>query len=533
MLTIKELAMAYGPKLLFTDVTLNLNAGNKYGLVGANGCGKSTFIKVIAGIEDPCMGEIKIGKKARIGFLKQDHYRYEDISVINTVIAGKTALWSALCEKEELLKRETCDSATAYKLGELEERISENEGYSAESIASELLLGFGIDEDYHRKPLKMLSGGYKLRVLLAQSLFDNPDILMLDEPTNHLDIASIYWLENYLKTQFRGVLIFISHDIAFVNNIANYILDVDYGEIRQYTGNYNQFVAQKQAVIEQKRQHLNTAEKNIARMKVFIDRFRASSRSKQAASREKMVEKIELPDVERTSRVSPLINFKQQRPSGKTTLKVNSVSKSFQDKGVLKPLSFNILRGEKIIIVGPNGVGKSTLLKILLGSLEADSGAYEWGYESKISYFSQDHRDILHENSTVLNWLTKQLTNIPENNIRATLGQLLFKKDEAFKNILSLSGGEGARLLLARIVLEEANVLVLDEPTNHLDIEAKEAMKNALKKYPGTLLMVTHDRDFASSIATRVIALTLGKIIDFQGSYDEYLEKYGQDYFRS
>ena len=533
MLTITELAMAFGPKLLFTDVDLNLNSGNRYGLVGANGAGKTTFLKVIAGEEEPCLGEVNLVKRARVGMLKQDQFRFENTSIIDTVIAGKKELWDALCEKAELLKLEICDEATGYRLGELEEIIMNNDGYTAEYIAGELLIGLGIKEEYHYQPLKILSGGYKLRVLLAQSLFDNPDVLMLDEPTNHLDIPSIYWLESYLKEQFKGVLIFISHDIAFVNNVANYILDIDYGEIRQYTGNYNDFVKQKREVIEQKMHQLSHMEKNIARMKSFVDKFRASaSRSKQALSREKMLDKMILPDIEKSSRVSPVIRFGQKRPSGKTIVKISGLSKSFGERNVLNKVSFDVARGEKIIIIGPNGIGKSTFLKMILGKLEADYGTYEWGYETHISYFSQDHHDLLNEDITILEWLTKNVQDKPENALRSALGQLLFRQDDAYKNVLKLSGGEGARLLLAKIVLESGNVLVLDEPTNHLDIEAKESLRDALKDYPGTLVMVTHDRDFASSIATRVLAITEKKITDFHGTYDEYLNKHGKDYFK-
>ncbi len=533
MLTITDLAMAYGPKLLFTDVNLNLSPGNRYGLVGANGAGKSTFIKVVAGEEEPCLGEATLSRGSRIGMLKQDQFRYENTSIINTVIAGKKALWDALCEKEKLLELETCDEETGYRIGDLEEIIMNNDGYTAEYVAADLLSGLGIKEEYHYQPLKVLSGGYKLRVLLAQSLFDNPDVLMLDEPTNHLDLVSIYWLENYLKEQYRGILIFISHDVAFLNNVANYILDIDYGEVRPYTGNYNEFVKQKQEVIEQKMHQLNYMEKNIAKLRVFVEKFRASaSRSRQALSREKMIDKMELPDVEKTSRVSPFINFKQKRPSGKTVLKVEGIAKSFGDKNVLNNVSFSIGRGEKVIIIGPNGIGKSTLLKVLLDKHKADSGTHEWGYETHVSYFSQDHHDLLNENLNVLEWLSKQVENETTNKLRSVLGQLLFRQDDAFKNVLSLSGGEGARLLLAKIVLEEGNILVLDEPTNHLDIESKESLKNALKDYDGTLIMVTHDRDFAIPIATRVIAITERKITDFRGSYNEYLEKFGRDYLK-
>jgi len=530
MIITTNLAMNYGAKILFTDVNIHIKKGNRYGLVGANGAGKSTFFKVLIKEEEAAIGEVSIIKNARIGCLKQDQFLYENTSIINTVIAGRSELWKALQEKEQLLEKDECDEEDGYRLGELEQIIADNDGYISEVFATELLIGLGIKENYHYQPLSVLSGGYKLRVLLAQSLFNNPDILLLDEPTNHLDIVSIYWLENYLKQKFKGALVFISHDLTFLNNVSSHILDIDYGNIKIYTGNYDVFVREKQLVSEQKLSDINHLEKKIATMQVFVDKFRASSRSKQCASREKQIEKIELPDIQKSSRVSPYFNFRQKRPSGKLVLKIDNIAKSYEDKKILNKVNFTVSRGEKIIIIGSNGVGKSTLLKILLGKVIADNGNYEWGYESQISYFAQDHHELLNENMSVIEWLSRQSPTENDNSIRSTLGQVLFRKDEANKNILNLSGGEGARLLLAKIILEEGNILVLDEPTNHLDIESKDTLKKALTSYEGTLILVTHDRDFASSIATRIIALSHNSIIDFHGKYQEYLNKYGNDY---
>lgn len=534
MLTINNLAFLYGAKLLFAGVNLNLNKGQRFGLVGGNGAGKSTFLKLLAGEEDPSSGEINVAKRARVGWLRQDQFRFENTSIINTVIAGNKVLWAAMCEKEELLLKEICDDATGYRLGELEHIIMDNDGYSAEYIAGELLEGLGIKEEYHYQPLSVLSGGYKLRVLLAQSLYDNPDVLLLDEPTNHLDIVSIYWLESYLKETFKGLLIFISHDVLFVNNLATHILDIDYGEIIQYTGNYYSFVEQKQAIMEQKLREIEYTEKKIATMRVFVEKFRASaSRSKQALSREKLIDKIEMPDVKKSSRIAPNFNFNQKRPSGKLALNVKDISKSYGDRRILNNVSFSVNRGDKVIVIGPNGIGKSTLLKILLEKISADNGLFEWGHEAQRSYFAQDHHELLNESITANEWICSQCPTETTSRLRNILGQVLFGQDDAHKNILQLSGGEGARLLLAKIMVEESNCLILDEPTNHLDIEAKEALKASLIKFPGTLIMVTHDRDFASSIATRIIAITEKKIIDYKGTYNEYLEKYGQDYFKN
>jgi ATPase subunit of ABC transporter with duplicated ATPase domains len=403
MIITTNLAMSYGAKILFTNVNVHIKNGNRYGLVGANGAGKSTFFKVLIKEEKASIGEVNILKKARIGCLKQDQFLYENTSIINTVIAGRSELWQALQEKEKILGNDQCDEESGYRLGELEQIIADNDGYISEIFAIELLLGLGIEEKYHHQPLSVLSGGYKLRVLLAQSLFNNPDILLLDEPTNHLDIVSIYWLENYLKHKFRGALVFISHDLAFLNNISTHILDIDYGTIKTYTGNYDIFVRDKQLVADQKLKDLNNIEKKIATMQVFIDKFRASaSRAKQSSSREKQIEKMELPDIQKSSRISPYFNFKQKRPSGKLVLQVKGISKNYENKKILNNVSFTVTRGKKIVIIGPNGIGKSTLLKILLGKISSDLGNYEWGYETQISYFAQDHHELLNENINVI-----------------------------------------------------------------------------------------------------------------------------------
>ncbi len=528
---ITNLAMSYGSKLLFTDVNLHIKPNNRYGLVGANGAGKSTFFRVLIGDEEPLAGEINVARNTRIGCLKQDQFLFEQVSVVNTVIAGKKELWEALQEKEKLLESD-CTEEQCYRLAELEHVIFDHDGYNAEFFASELLTGLGVAPAYHHEPLSVLSGGYKLRVLLAQSLFNNPDILLLDEPTNHLDISSIYWLENYLKYKFTGSLIFISHDLTFLNNLATHILDVDYGEIKLYHGNYEKFLVEKEQIITQKLTEQKFVEKKIATMQGFIDRFGASAaRARQAQSRQKQIDKIELPDIQKSSRIYPHFSFKQKRSSGKLVLRIRDISKKYAEKNILRKVNFTVDRGDKLIVIGPNGVGKSTLLKIILSNVIADSGEYEFGHEVKISYFSQDHHDLLNESMTILQWLTRYSPDIGENGIRTVLGQVLFKSDDVHKNILNLSGGEGARLLLAKLILEEGNVLILDEPTNHLDIEAKESLKKALINYPGTLILVTHDRDFASSIATRIIAISSKSVVDFKGTYQEYLLKYGQDYF--
>lgn len=532
MMIIRELGLQYGSRVLFAGVDLNLNPGSRYALVGANGAGKSSFLRILGGEEEASTGEVTTSKGACIGWLKQDHFLYEQTSIINTVIAGNAKLWKALQTRAALLEKETLTEEEGYLLAECEMTVLEEDGYSAEGVAAFLLEGLGIPEASHHQPLSILSGGYKLRVLLAQALFQKPDILLLDEPTNHLDIPSIQWLETYLQ-DYQGVLVLISHDVAFLNKLATHVLDIDYGEVRIYTGNYDRFVQQKEQTMEQKLKEAAGIEKKVAHMQALVDRFRAGTRARQAASRAKAIDKIELPDLVKSSRVSPGFQFESQRSSGKVVLKAHEIGKAFDGRSVLHQVNLTINRGDKLIIIGPNGVGKSTLLKILLGLIPADQGAYEWGHEVHRSYFSQDHHDLLSESQTLFGWLEQRRPTDAAPALRKALGQVLFKQDDAFKNILQLSGGEAARLLLAHMMLEKGNTLILDEPTNHLDIEAKEALKQALIRYPGTLLMVTHDRDFAMHIGSRVMAITPKGVTHFPGSYEDYLKKHGKDYFRS
>lgn len=532
MINLTNVSMLYGNRLLFDEVNLNLIGVNRYGVVGANGTGKSTFLRILGGTETPSLGDVTVAKRAKLGWLKQDQFMYEDNTAVEAVLHGKPELWSAMQEKEALLNANVFDEQTGYRLGHLEEVVVNNGGYTAEVFAHRLLKGLGLEEGQHLRPTRELSGGFKLRVLLAQALFSEPDILLLDEPTNHLDIMSISWLENYLKTEFKGILIFISHDQNFLNNLATHVLDIDYGEVREYPGNYDQFLKNKKEIMDQKLHEKKYLEMKIAHMKVFIDKFRASaSRSKQAMAREKMLDKIELPDIKNSSRLSPRFNFTQKRPAGKKILTVEGIAKSFGEKTVLKNINFTLNRSEKVAIIGHNGIGKSTLLKILLGLLPADKGSFDWGYECHISYFAQDHHEQLNQEITVLEWLCNQRNHeVPLDQIRKTLGQMLFTQDDVHKNVLNLSGGEAARLLFANILLQRNNILILDEPTNHLDLETRESLAEGLSDYEGTLLFVSHDRHFVSAIATRILAFTEKGITDFQGGYQKYLEKYGNDY---
>jgi len=521
MILVNQLHLSFGQKLLFFDVNLIFSEKARYALVGANGTGKSTFLKLLTGEEQPTSGHVSIPKAATIGWLKQDQFRYEHTVITDIVLQGKPKLWKAMQEKEKLLQAGDWNEKIAHRFSHLEEVIAEHDGYSALAFAEQLLIGLGIISEYHYKPLSALSGGYKLRVLLAQALFQQPDILLLDEPTNHLDIISIHWLEQYLKNEYRGTVIFISHDVAFIDRLADHILDLDYGEIRQYSGRYEKFLAEKALIEAQKQQELKSAEQKIAEMQRFVDRFRAGTRSRQAQSRAKQLEKIELPDLKKSSRVQPNFQFQINRSSGKRALAIHGLGKHFvKESGevntLFSALNVEILRGEKVGIIGENGVGKSTLMKILMGQIGASEGTYEWGHETHLSYFSQDHHELLNTRSSVFSWLLSHTAHVTEQQVRQTLGRVLFKQEDVEKDILLLSGGEAARLLLARIMLLPSNVIILDEPTNHLDIEATEALAAALSSYQGTIIFVSHDRHFLHKVATRVLLVSKDKgLVDY------------------
>tara|TARA_R110002072_G_scaffold116728_2_gene247367 strand:- start:385 stop:1977 length:1593 start_codon:yes stop_codon:yes gene_type:complete len=527
MIVLNNLSMGHGNKLLFTEVNLKLNKNCRYALVGANGTGKSTLFKLITKTETPTEGDVGVPKHSTIGWLKQDQFKYEDTKILDIVLQGKVTLWEAMQKKEELLCSAEFTEEIGYKLAELEEVIAHNDGYTAESQAITILKGLGIEEKYHNGPLNALSGGYKLRVLLAQTLFADPDILLLDEPTNHLDILSINWLEKYLKSEFRGLLLLISHDVSFINKIADYILDIDYGDIRQYSGNYNKFLTEKKDIDEQIRSQKRNVEEKIADMQQFVDKFKAkASKAKQAQSKLKQIGKLEVPDMQVSSRIAPRFNFELSRPSGKQVLTANNLAKSFGDKQVFNKVSLSITRGEKVAIVGVNGVGKSTLIKTLLDKVKADKGEYEWGVETHINYFSQDHHEELKDSQTVLAWLLANAPKKTMHDVRKVLGLMLFSKSTVDKNILSISGGEAARLLLAKLMLNPGNILVLDEPTNHMDIESIFSLSKSLQEYKGTLLLVSHNQDLLENVANRIIFVKKDKVVDFHGKYGDFLAKY-------
>src|SRR5580692_11792663 len=528
MIDIAKLAKSYGARTLFEDVSLKLVAGSRYGLVGANGSGKTTFLEIVAGDEPPTDGSVTIAKAARVGVLRQDRFLRDDDAILEVAMAGDELGSSAQAEQLRLVAESVPDAA---RLAELEDRIAAHDGYTLEARASGVLEGLGIPTAAHRRPLGTLSGGFKLRVLLAQVLLGGPDVLLLDEPTNHLDILSIRWLEQFLGS-YQGCALVISHDERFLDTVATYILDVDYGTITPYPGNYTAFVAEKAAAEERNAAEVARAQAIVDEKRAWVERFGAkASKARQAQSRLKQIEKIHVGEVDKTSRRAPLFQFVPLRPSGREVLTVDAVSKAYGPKSVLERVSLTVRRGERVAILGPNGLGKSTLLKIATGNLDADAGSVKWGHETRVGYFPQDHREaLLDPDATPLDTVWSAVPAEATSYVRGQLGRVLFSGDDVTKTVGSLSGGEAARLVFCRIMVERPNVLVLDEPTNHLDLEAIHALVAALRAFEGSLVFVSHDRAFVSALATRILEVTEGGFSDFPGTYEEYLGKRGDDH---
>ncbi len=534
MISISNLAKSFGEQTLFEGATVRFVKGERYGIVGSNGSGKSTLLRILSDEEPASEGSISIPRRCRLGVLKQDHFEYETTPILDVVMMGNAELWDAMVEKDRLLEQAD-EHFDGDRYARLEEVVMRWDGYSLESRAAEILEGLGIDTAIHREPLSILSGGFKLRVLLAQTLAAAPDALLLDEPTNHLDILSIRWLEKFL-TDFKGVVVVVSHDHRFLDSVCTWILDIDYETLTVYPGAYSSFErkkveerARREAEIAQRQQEIDHHQK-------FVDRFRyKASKARQAQSRVKLINRMTIEPLPRSSRRYPLFRFDSRRPSGKRVLTLEGISKSYGDNQVLDDVSLEVGRGERVAVIGPNGIGKSTLLKIALGEVRADAGEVDWGYETHPGYFAQDHRQQLFdkdgaERKTVESWLWDCCPGEPIGFVRGQLAAVLFTKDEAVKRIVSLSGGEAARLLFCRHIVLKPNVLVLDEPTNHLDLEAIEALIDGLSDYQGTLLLVSHDRWFVSRLATRIIEISDQGVNDFLGGYDEYLERLGDDH---
>ena len=528
MFSINNLCMKYGERILFKDVSLHFQNRARYGLVGANGAGKTTFLKILGGELTPDSGIIAIPKEYSIGRLEQDYIKYSEIKIRDLVLMGDKKLWEALKKRKEIL------DSNLDELNQIEEVIETRGGYHAEAEVSRLLEGMGIPKEKHDQPLLTLSGGYQLRVLLAKILFSNPDLLLLDEPTNYLDIFSIEWLESYLM-DYPGILILSSHDHLFINRVSTHILDVDYCTVTEYEGNFDHFTTEKEEKVKLKENTLAVYAKRKDEIQQFVDRFRyKASKARQAQSRCHLLKKLEEEEkayeIFPTSRLFPKFHFPIERASGRIILSVEGIQKAFGELSVLNAISFEIERGEKVAIVGPNGIGKSTLLKIITDHLQADAGHYKWGLHTKWAYFPQNFHQLLSPDATLYDWISSYTGSRSNEKVRQTLGAILFNDKAINKEIRTLSGGEGARLVFAAFTLLEKNILILDEPTNHLDIESKEALIEALQKYKGTLIFVSHDRYFLSKVADRILEVHFEGVDDFQGGYNDFTIHRARDY---
>lgn len=527
MLTTANITMQFGAKPLFENVSVKFGDGNRYGLIGANGCGKSTFMKILGGDLEPSAGNVSKDPHERLGKLKQDQFAYEKFSVVDTVIMGHAELWAIKSERDAIYSKPEMTEEDGIRAGELEAEFAEMDGYTAESRAGELLIGVGIPVQQHFDLMSEIAPGFKLRVLLAQVLFSEPDIMLLDEPTNNLDINTIRWLEGVLNER-NCTMIIISHDRHFLNSVCTHMADLDYGSIKVFPGNYDQYMTA--ATQARERLLADNAKKKaqIAELKSFVSRFSANaSKSKQATSRAKQIDKIQLEDVKPSSRQSPYIRFDQEKKLHRLALEVEGLSKAY-DEVLFKDLNLMVEVGERIAIIGPNGIGKTTLLQCLTENIQATSGLIKWSENSNIGYYAQDHAHEFAEDMILLDWMKQWgKEGDDEQVIRGILGRLLFSQNEITKSVKVISGGEQGRMLFGKLMLQKPNILVMDEPTNHLDMESIESVNLALENYEGTLLFVSHDREFVSSLATRIIELTPTGIVDFNGTYDEYLASQG------
>lgn len=530
MIQLNNLGIQFGGKILFRDVSLNLTLGHRYGIVGANGSGKTTLLKLISGELEPSEGEIRISTNLRIGLLKQDQFKYENDALMDVVLMGRGSLWKLLKEKRELEARVRLTQQEGSRLAELEHKLSAQNAYNAEGQAAILLKGLGLQQLQLTQPMSTLSGGYKLRVLIAQCLFSAPDILLLDEPNNHLDIYSIAWLGEYLK-EFKGIVLVVSHDRYFLDRISTHIIDIDYETVKIYPGDYTTFLKDKQRDEEQKRLEIERLDKKRQELRAFYERFRAkATKARQAVSRKKQLDRMADIIIKRSSRQQPHFSFIIKRPSGQQVLEVAELQKYYGDLRVLAGLSFVVNRGDRIAVIGPNGVGKSTLIKILVGALEADGGSLKWGPECDIGYLPQNHREMIGSGTTVYDWLYAHTPAEKIPTLRAVLGQVLFSADDIYKSGDILSGGEAARLIFAKLLINQHNVLVLDEPTNHLDLEAIGALEKDLLRFPGTLIFVSHNRCFLNRLATGILELRFDGYSFYPGNYDDFLAREQQDY---
>lgn len=525
MISTNGVSLRYGGRALFENVNIKFTSGNCYGLIGANGSGKSTFLKILSGDLEANKGEVTVEPGKRLAVLKQDHFEFDEFEVLKTVIMGHKRLYDIIDEKELLYGKAEFTEEDGIRISELESEFAELGGWEAESEAATLLNGLGIGEEFHTRRMKELEGNEKVRVLLAQSLFGAPDILLLDEPTNHLDVASITWLENFLYG-FENTVIVVSHDRHFLNKVCTHIADIDYGKIQVYVGNYDFWYESSQLALQQARDLNKKTEAKIKELEEFIQRFSANaSKSKQATSRKKQLEKLSLEDIRPSSRKYPFIDFKPDREVGNDLLTVNGISKEIEGAKVLHDISFTVSKGDKIAFVGTNGFEKTTLFKILTGELEADGGDLKWGVTTSQAYFPKDNSAYFDGvDLTLVDWLRQFTKDQTETFVRGWLGRMLFSGEEALKKACVLSGGERVRCMLSKMMLSGANTLLLDEPTNHLDLETITALNNGLINFKGTILFVSHDHQFVQTIANRIMEITPKGLIDRRMTYDEYLE---------
>jgi ATPase subunit of ABC transporter with duplicated ATPase domains len=524
MISANNVALAYGKRVIFKDVNIKFIPGNCYGLIGANGAGKSTFLKILAGEIEPDKGEISVGTGERIAMLRQDHFAFDEETVFNTVMMGHQRLYEIMAEREAIYSKGDFTEEDGIRSGELEAEFSEMNGYEAESEAAVLLNGLGIPEELRHKKMKELEGGEKVRVLLAQALFGNPDILLLDEPTNHLDLKSIGWLEEFLS-RFQNTVIVVSHDRHFLNQVCTHVADIDFGKITVYVGNYDFWYEASQLVLKQKQEENRKVTEKANELKEFIQRFSSNaSKAKQATSRKKLLEKLTFEDMPVSSRKYPFVVFKPERPCGDIILEIKDLSKTVDGVKVLDNFSLTVNKGDKIAFVGGDSQTKTTLFQILAGELEPDSGSFRFGVTITSAYFPKENRRYFENDLNLIEWLRQFAPTEGESFARGFLGRMLFSGEEATKQSSVLSGGEKVRCMLAKMMLTAANVLVFDEPTNHLDLESITALNEGLIAYPEVILFASHDHKFLSTVANRIVEFTPAGFIERTMTFDEYLE---------
>ncbi len=528
VLSTNNITMQFGSKPLFENISVKFGNGNRYGLIGANGAGKSTFMKILGGDLAPTSGNVSLDPNERLGKLRQDQFAFEEYTVLDTVIMGHTELWEVKQERDRIYAMAEMSEEDGYRVADLEVAYGEMDGYSAEARAGELLLGVGIPVEQHYGLMSSVAPGWKLRVLLAQALFSDPDVLLLDEPTNNLDIDTIRWLEQVLNDR-NSTMIIISHDRHFLNTVCTHMADLDYGELRQFPGNYDEYmVAATQA---RERLLADNAKKKaqIVELQSFVSRFSANaSKSKQATSRARQIDKIQLEEVKASSRQNPYIRFDQEKKLFRNALELEGLTKGYDNGPLFKNLNLLMEVGEKMAVIGENGIGKTTLLKTLIGETEPSSGTVKWSENSTIGYYAQDHASDFDGNLTVFEWMSQwRREGDDEQAVRSVLGRLLFNQDDIRKKVGVLSGGEKGRMLFGKLMMQKPNILVMDEPTNHLDMESIESLNLSLELYEGTLIFVSHDRAFVSSLASRILEIKSDKVVDFKGTYDEYLRSQG------